>query len=81
MAWQVVAASFALLLVSLAPVYFGRMGAIYFAGATLAGLVFVSYGAWTARVRSKPVARRLVLASVIYLPMVLGLMVANKIWF
>ena len=81
MAWQVVAASFALLLVSLAPVYFGRFGAIYLAGAVFAGLVFGYYGAWTALVRSKPVARRLVLASVIYLPMVLGLMVANKIWF
>jgi heme o synthase len=79
MAWQVVAASFALLLVSLSPVYFGRLGAIYFAGAVLAGLVFAYIGAWTARVRSKPVARRLVLASVFYLPLVLGLMVVDKI--
>ncbi len=80
MAWQVVAASFALLLVSLAPGYFGRLGPIYFAGALLAGLAFLCFGAWTALVRSKPVARRLVLASVFYLPLVLGLMVAAKIW-
>jgi heme o synthase len=80
MAWQVVAASFALLLVSLAPGYFVPLGPIYFAGAVLAGLIFLFFGAWTAFVRSKPVARRLVLASVFYLPLVLGLIVASKFW-
>ena len=80
MAWQVVAASLALLVVSLVPAAVGRLGAFYIAGAALAGLGFFYFAARTALERSKAAARRLVLASVAYLPLVLGLMVATKRW-
>ncbi len=80
MAWQVVAASLALLVVSLAPAALDRLSALYLAGAALAGFGFLYFGARTAHERSKPAARRLVLASVAYLPLVLGLMVATKLW-
>lgn len=80
MAWQVVVASVALLAVSLFAGFIGKPSALYFAGAVLAGLGFLYFGARTAMAPSKPGARRLVLASVAYLPIVLGLMVATKLW-
>ncbi len=80
MAWQVVAASFALLVASLVAAAASRLGAFYMAGAALTGLGFLYFGARAALERTKPAARRLVLASVAYLPLVLGLMVATKLW-
>ena len=80
MAWQVVVASFALLAVTLLPGFFWSASAVYSAGAALAGLGFLYFGARAAAAPSKLGARRLVLASVFYLPLVLGLMVATKLW-
>jgi heme o synthase len=79
MAWQVVVASFALLAVSLLPGFFWSASASYSTGAVLAGLAFLYFGARAALAPSKLGARRLVLASVFYLPLVLGLMVATKL--
>ncbi len=71
--------SSALLPVSLAPVLMGQVGLIYFFGAIILGLGLLGYGARLAVTRSKALARRVVLASVVYLPLVFGLMMFDKI--
>ena len=69
----------ALLPVSLIPVFLNQAGAIYCLGASLVGLAFLFCGARLAHSRSNALARRLVLASVIYLPLLFGLMMVDKI--
>ena len=69
----------ALLPVSLIPVFLNQAGAIYCLGASLFGLAFLFCGARLAHSRSNALARRLVLASVIYLPLLFALMVVDKI--
>ncbi len=78
-AWQILVTSAVLLPVSLLPTLLGQMGMMYFFGALALGLVILYCGALTARVRSKVLARRLLLASVFYLPLVFGLMIVDKI--
>ena len=78
MAWQVVLFSLALLIVSLVPTFLGFEGNVYFLGTLLLGLGFLFYGTRLALDRSNSLARRLVLASVIYLPLVWTLMVLDK---
>jgi len=68
----------ALLPVSLIPVFLNQAGAIYCLGASLFGLAFLFCGARLAHSRSNALARRLVLASVIYLPLLFGLMMVDK---
>src|SRR5438094_6529126 len=69
----------ALLPVSLIPVFLNQAGAIYCLGASLVGLAFLFCGARLAHARSNALARRLVLASVIYLPLLFALMMVDKI--
>ena len=69
----------ALLPVSLIPVFLNQAGAIYCLGASLVGLAFLFCGARLAHSRSNALARRLVLASVIYLPLLFALMMVDKI--
>lgn len=76
---QILVTSAVLLPVSLVPTLFGWTGLIYSCGAFILGAVFFYYGAATALIRSKALARRLLMASVIYLPLVLGLMIADTI--
>jgi protoheme IX farnesyltransferase len=78
-AQQILATSIVLLPISLLPNLLGQVGWIYFLGALPLGLALLYYGALTAKVRSKPVARRLLLASVFYLPLIFGLMIVDKI--
>ena len=68
----------ALLPVSLVPVALGQAGMIYLLGASLLGLAFLACGARLAHSRSNALARRLVLASVVYLPLVFALMMIDK---
>jgi heme o synthase len=75
---QILITSLALLPVSLLPTWLGQMGLTYFFGALLLGLVILYYGASTAAVKSKVVARRLLMASVFYLPLIFGLMIVDK---
>jgi len=75
---QILATSIALLPVSLLPTLLGQLGMTYFFGALALGLAILYYGASTAMVRSKVMARRLLLASVFYLPLVFGLMILDK---
>lgn len=67
----------ALLPVSLTPAAVGISGRIYLVGALVAGLVFLGFAFRFARRVSKPTARQLLLASVVYLPAVLGAMVVD----
>ena len=76
---QILVTSLVLLPISLLPNFLGQMGWIYFLGALPLGLALLYYGVLTAKVRSKVLARRLLLASVFYLPLVFGLMIVDKI--
>ena len=78
MAWQVALFSLALLPVSLIPTFLGFEGIAYFFGALALGLGFLFYGTRLALDRSNSLARRLVLGSVVYLPLVWTLMILDK---
>ena len=67
-----------LLVVSLLPTIIGLAGAVYFAGALVLGLVFVAAGAMQARSRSTVAARRVLFASLLYLPVLLALLAFDK---
>ncbi len=67
-----------LLPVSLFPAMIGLGGATYFYGALGLGLVFCAAVARAALIRSIPACRQLFLASVLYLPLLLGLLAADR---
>jgi heme o synthase len=64
--------------VSLLPVVIGLAGSVYLVGAVVLGAGFLYFSARAALVRTAWQARQLLLASVIYLPMLFGLMVLNR---
>jgi heme o synthase len=70
----------ALLLVpaSLFPAALGTTGRTYFFGALVLGLAFLAASLHAAFANSRQGARRLLLASVLYLPLLFGLMVLDK---
>lgn len=68
-----------LLAVSVTPTYLGLSGVLYLAGAVLLGLGFLAAGALLAYRRRDTDAKLLLLASVVYLPLLLGLMVIDKV--
>jgi protoheme IX farnesyltransferase len=76
---EILAFTMALLPVSVLPVFLGQAGTIYLVGALLLGLVFLIHGVRLARERTRALAKRLVLASVFYLPLVLALLMVNKL--
>jgi len=67
-----------LLPVSLSPFVFQVSGALYLFGALLLGLVFLGCALRFARQLDRLSARRLFFASILYLPLLLGLMVFDK---
>jgi protoheme IX farnesyltransferase len=75
---QIVGYSLILLPVSLAPVFLGQVGKVYLVGALALGLGFLHYGTRLVSNRSNSFARRLVLASIVYLPLVFALMMLDK---
>jgi protoheme IX farnesyltransferase len=77
-AQQIVTYTLLLLPVSLLPTLANISGRIYFAGAIVLGLGFLYVSLRTARQKSKWQARQLLLASVVYLPILFGLMVLNR---
>ena len=76
---QVVLACVALVSVSLLPAVAGWTGPIYLAGAVLLGLAFCAVGVQQALVPSARAARHVLLASLVYLPLLLGLMAFDRI--
>lgn len=75
---QIVTGCLALLAVSLLPTLIGLAGAVYFAGALALGLAFASLGAWQAVAPSASGARRVLFASLLYLPALLALLAWDK---
>jgi len=78
MSWQAVLASLVLLPVGLIPTMIGLSGIVYFAGALALGAVFLYYSVLLAGQRTNISARRLLAASIIYLPLVFALLVLDK---
>jgi protoheme IX farnesyltransferase len=64
--------------VSLFPVLLGMTGQIYFGGALVLGGCFLYYGIRVAMERSNVRARQVLLASVVYLPLIMGLLVIDR---
>jgi len=75
---QIIAYLMALVPVSLIPAFFGQAGHAYLLGAGILGLGFLGYGARLAASRTNAQAKRLLLASIVYLPLVFALMMVDK---
>jgi heme o synthase len=76
---HMVAGAFALLAVSLLPALIGLAGVVYFAGAFVLGTALTVVGALQARAPSSPGARRVLFASLLYLPSLLALLAFDKV--
>ena len=75
---QIVLYTVMLLPVSLMPTLLGTAGKIYFVGAIVLGLAFLYFSLRAAFSKSRQAARQLLLASVIYLPLLFILMVLDR---
>jgi protoheme IX farnesyltransferase len=69
----------ALLPISLLPTFFGLTGWLYGAGAIALGAVFLGYCATLLADRARGRAHRVFIASILYLPALLALMVVDKV--
>ena len=76
---QSVSNAIALLIVSLCPFLFKMSGAVYLAGAVVLGVGFLFCAVQFSRQLTLPRARQLFLASIVYLPLLLALMVFDKV--
>jgi protoheme IX farnesyltransferase len=61
------------------PTVIGIAGSAYFTAAMLLGLAFLSFAISAAATRTRGDARKLFFASIIYLPVLLAVMMLNKI--
>lgn len=75
---QIVICSVLLIPVSLAPSFLGMAGTVYLFGALALGLAFAYAGLRVALDRTKLRARRVLLASVMYLPLLYGLLLLDR---
>ena len=75
---QIILYATTLIPISLLPVMLGMSGKIYLVGAMILGLWFLYTGVRVAFDRTNVRARHVLLASVIYLPMIYGLMVFDR---
>lgn len=75
---QVLTFSFLLIPISLLPVLTGLEGNVYLWGAAVLGIGFFWSGIRLARIRTAGEARRLLKASIIYLPVIYALMMLDK---
>ena len=75
---QIVLFSIMLVPISLAPFFLGISGLVYLIGATAFGSWFLFESVLTARAKTVERARRLLFVSVLYLPLVFGLMVIDR---
>jgi heme o synthase len=76
---HIVMGSLALLAVSLLPTLIGLTGPTYFVGALLSGVSLTVLGVLQARTPSGGSARRVLFASLLYLPIVLALLALDKV--
>jgi heme o synthase len=77
--FQIIAFLVALVVVSMVPTLIGQVGKVYLFGAAILGAYFLLHGVRMARSRTNTLARRLLMASVLYLPLMFGLMMFDKI--
>lgn len=77
-AFETVLFTVALIVVAALPSVVGLTGVVYLVGSLALGLLFFAVGVQMARRRTRPSARQLLLASVLYLPLLLGLLVLDK---
>ena len=75
---QILLYSLALVPVTLLPVALNMAGAAYFCTATLLGMAFFTFGINVAATKSRDDAKRLFIASIIYLPILLATLMLNK---
>jgi protoheme IX farnesyltransferase len=68
----------ALIPVTLAPLFLGMAGPVYFTAAALLGLAFLSFGVSCAASKTRADARKLFFASIIYLPLLLAVMMLDR---
>lgn len=80
--WVTVLPLLVLIPLTLFPAFFGHADAIYVLGALFAGLIFLYHGSVLALQKSNQHARRLLLASIAYLPVVFALLITSskQIW-
>jgi heme o synthase len=78
MVWQTVLPSFALIALSFAPKLLGQEGLLFAVGALFFSVCFLYYGAQLAIRKTNAAARRLLLASILYLPVVFVAMVLGR---
>jgi protoheme IX farnesyltransferase len=76
--WQTLVASVALLAVGIMPTITKVSGVVYSGAAFILGAIFLYYGTRFAFRRSNVAARQLLVASIVYLPLVFGLIMLNK---
>ena len=76
---QVVNNCLALLVVALLPTLVGLTGQIYFASALLLGIGLLVCGIGMVRTGTPAAARRVLFASLVYLPLLLAIMAADKV--
>jgi protoheme IX farnesyltransferase len=76
---QIMINCFALLAVGQLPTLVGLTGPVYFVAALLLGLIFLGYGMRMALRPTAETTRRLVYASLLYLPLIFLLMVIDKV--
>ncbi|HYN83617.1 MAG TPA: heme o synthase [Pyrinomonadaceae bacterium] len=79
-AQQIVVWTLLLVPVSVFPTMLGTSGRLYLFGALALGLALIASSMSAASMASRHGARRLLLASVLYLPLLFGLMVVNNYW-
>ena len=75
---QILGYTVALLVLSVAPVWLGLSGKLYLVGTLALGLAFLYFGWEVAARHTRLEARRLLQASVVYLPLVYILMIVDK---
>ena len=75
---QIVLFAIMMVPVSLAPFFLGFAGLIYLIGATILGVWFLFESVQTARAKTVEKARRLLMVSVLYLPLIFGLLVIDN---
>lgn len=78
MAWQIILPSLGLIFLSFAPTLLGKAGLFYSAAALFLSICFLYYGGQLAIRKTNAAARRLLLASIVYLPIVFVLMVLGR---
>jgi protoheme IX farnesyltransferase len=76
---QAISHTLGLIPVSVCPALFGMSGVIYFFGALLLGLAFLWCAIQFSRELTRARARQLFFASILYLPLLLGLMALDKV--